>query len=134
MENEISPEIHIFDKADNLETFQRGSTIFKAGEPRQYMYVVVDGEIDIYLHNVLVETVRQCGIFGEMALIDKEVRIATAVARTDCKLALIDENRFNFLIQQTPFFAIQVMRVLAKRLRKMNSLLQQDPKVKDDCL
>jgi CRP-like cAMP-binding protein len=134
MENEISPEIHIFDKADNLETFQRGNTIFKAGEPRQYMNVVVDGEIDIYLHNVLVETVRQCGIFGEMALIDKVVRIATAVARTDCKLALIDENRFNFLIQQTPFFAIQVMRVLAKRLRKMNSLLQQDPKVKDDCL
>jgi len=61
---------------------------------------------------------------GEMALIDSSARSATAVARTDCELIPVDDKRFMFLVQQTPFFAIHVMRVLADRLRKTNALLR----------
>ena len=129
MEKEVDCSIHIFDKTENLACFRTGVTIFKAGEQRKYMYVVVEGEVDIYINTVLCETVNPGGIFGEMALIEKDVRVATAVARTDCKLAQIDENRFNFLIQQTPFFALQVMRVLAKRLRKMNLQIQNTSQI-----
>jgi len=31
----------------------------------------------------------------------------------------IGERRFTFLVQQTPFFAIQVMRIMADRLRRL---------------
>jgi CRP/FNR family transcriptional regulator, cyclic AMP receptor protein len=117
-------DIHLFDKADNLEFYSAGTTIFKAGDLRKYMYVVVDGEVDLYVNNVLVETVERCGIFGEMALIEQDVRQASAIARTDCKVALIDENRFNFMIEKTPFFALKVMRILVKRLRNMNARIQ----------
>ncbi|HEU5100134.1 MAG TPA: Crp/Fnr family transcriptional regulator [Roseiflexaceae bacterium] len=58
------------------------------------------------------------GIVGEMALIDDRPRSATAVAATDCRLVPIDERRFTFLVQQTPMFALAVMRVMAERLRR----------------
>ena len=55
-----------------------------------------------------------------MALIEKERRTATAVAKTDAKIVSVDERRFLFLIQQTPNFALHVMRVLSDRLRRMD--------------
>ena len=58
-----------------------------------------------------------------MALIDTKPRSATATAVSACKLAPIDERRFLFLVQQTPFFALHVMRVMASRLRAMDDTL-----------
>ena len=57
-------------------------------------------------------------MFGEMALVDSEPRSAEAVARTDCKLVPINKKRFAFLVTETPFFALEVMQVMANRLRK----------------
>ncbi len=57
-----------------------------------------------------------------MALVDKASRIATAVAKTPVKLAVISEKRFLFLVEQTPYFALQVMKVMSDRLRRMNDL------------
>ena len=59
----------------------------------------------------------------EMALIDAEPRSATATACGHCKVARVDERRFTFLVQQHPFFALHVMRVLAARLRHMDDTL-----------
>lgn len=52
-----------------------------------------------------------------MALIDRSVRSAAAIARTDCILAPINATRFTHMVQETPIFALQVMRVLVERLR-----------------
>ena len=61
---------------------------------------------------------------GEMALIDHGPRSATVTASTDCTLAEIDEKRFLFLVQQTPMFALSVMRLLSQRLRRMNAMIK----------
>jgi CRP-like cAMP-binding protein len=45
------------------------------------------------------------------------------VATTRCEFVAIDEKRFQYLVQQTPYFATQVMRVMAERLRAANDLL-----------
>jgi CRP-like cAMP-binding protein len=55
-----------------------------------------------------------------MALIEREPRTPTAVARTECEVVPIDERRFRFLVQQTPMFALEVLRVMSSRLRKAN--------------
>ena len=47
-------------------------------------------------------------------------RVATATAQTACRVAEIPEKRFLFLVQQTPYFSLQIMRVMAERLRRMN--------------
>jgi len=71
----------------------------------------------------IIYSIGSGGILGEMALIDTQLRSATAVAQTDCKLVPINEKRFVFLVQQTPFFAIEVMRIMAERLRNMDARL-----------
>jgi CRP-like cAMP-binding protein len=61
-----------------------------------------------------------------MAMVDGHPRVASAVARTDCKLCPIDQKRFQFLVQQTPYFAIEVMRVLVERLRRTDQLVEAE--------
>ena len=53
-----------------------------------------------------------------MALIDHAPRSASAIASADSRLAAIGEKRFTYLVQQTPYFALEIMHVLADRLRK----------------
>jgi CRP-like cAMP-binding protein len=114
----------MFQKQIDVQSFPAGEPIFCQGDPRTFMYVVNRGEVEIKVGNKTVEIVERGGIFGEMAMIDGSARTATAIARTDCKLVPIDEKRFQFLVQQTPHFAIEVMRVLAGRLRRVDQLIQ----------
>ena len=98
-----------------------GDFLFREGDKRDKMYVLLEGEMDIRLGDYVVETARRGALIGEMALIDDSPRAANAVAKTACRLATIDKRRFHFLIQQHPQFATHVMKELADRLRHMNA-------------
>jgi CRP/FNR family transcriptional regulator, cyclic AMP receptor protein len=114
---------NIFEK-DALPVFYpAGSTIFEIGQPRDVMFVVQEGEVEIRIGSKTVETVAVDGFFGELALIDGGTRTATAVAKTDCNLVPINEKQFLFMVQETPFFAVSVMRTLAGRLRRIDRQL-----------
>jgi len=101
-------------------SFAPGQSIFRAGDQGEAMYIVVEGEVEILDGSVLLETSGQGSIVGELALIDDEPRSATAVAKTDCRLVAVDRRRFQYMVQETPLFALSVMKVLADRLRKKN--------------
>jgi len=98
--------------------FETGDVVFAEGDKGDKMYVVRSGEVEILRDGHVVETLAPGGIFGEMALIDGSPRAATARAKTACELAPITEKSFLFLVHETPFFAIAVMRTLAERLRR----------------
>lgn len=55
-----------------------------------------------------------------MALVDAEPRSATAIARTDARVARVTKDEFVFLVHEHPTFALQVMSVLADRIRRAN--------------
>jgi CRP-like cAMP-binding protein len=112
--------LELFRKETDTQAFAAGETIFSKGDPGTAMYVVVEGEVDLWIGEERVETLVPGEPFGEMALIEHAPRIATAVARTPCRLVEVPEKRFLFLVQQTPYFSLQIMRVMAERLRKMN--------------
>ena len=99
---------------------EKGSIIFSEGDPGDVMYALVEGEVEIRVNGYSVHVVKEGEVFGEMAMIDKKPRSASAVATTDCKLVVINEQRFNFLLAQTPMFVTQIMKVMADRLRYMN--------------
>ena len=101
-----------------------GNLILKAGEPSAVMYVLIAGEAEIRLGDQALQQVGPGALLGEMALIDHAPGSADVVAISDCRLVAIDERRFRFLIQQTPNFALEVMKVIAQRLRNMNQRLQ----------
>lgn len=103
--------------------YTAGTTIMREGEPRSHMFYLHKGKAAVVARGHEVEQVEEGGIFGEMAMIDYGPRSASVVAATDCEAVAIDEKLFLLLVRQTPFFAIDVMRTLVRRLRAMNDLL-----------
>ena len=103
--------------------FKAGDVIFREGDPARELFIIQSGEIEIRLGNRVLETLPQYSIFGEMALIDSSPRSATAIAVMDVKLVSVSEKQFLFLVSNTPFFALYVMRIMARRLRQANRAL-----------
>jgi CRP-like cAMP-binding protein len=107
----------MFKDAKYLETFESGEMIFEQGDPGDFMYVFVEGEAEIILRGKVLNTLTLGDIFGEMALIDNRPRSAAAKAAAHTKLAPVDRFGFTYYVQHSPFFALDVMEIMAERLR-----------------
>jgi len=110
--------LSLFQNTDNVQEFEPGTTILAEGTPGNVMYSILQGEVEARVGEQLIEVMGPGDILGEMALIDAQARSATVVAKSACRLALVNEKRFLFMVQETPYFALHVMRVLAERLRR----------------
>ena len=113
--------VNIFKNADTSERYAAGDVIFAAGDPGDRFYVVREGTVTLSANGRSLEDVGPGGIFGELGVLERAPRSATATAATDCDLVPLDERSFVFHVSQTPFFALTVMRVLADRLRRESS-------------
>jgi len=118
--------LNLFSHAENIQTFAAGETIFAEGTTGREMYVVLEGSVDIRVGNKTLDVTGPGGIFGEMALIDSNARSATAIAKDDCTLAIVDERQFLRMAEQTTLFTLNVMQILAGRLRRMDAMLSVD--------
>ncbi len=98
--------------------YPAGMVIFRDGERADRMFVVVEGEVEIRHGDRLLEVVGPGGVLGEMSLVDSSPRSADAYAKTDCMLAGINRDQFVSLVQKTPLFALEVMALMADRLRR----------------
>jgi CRP/FNR family transcriptional regulator, cyclic AMP receptor protein len=116
---ETKTKVSIFKFVKEVETFPAGATLLREGEPGDVMYVIRDGEVEVVLNGEVIETIGPDGILGEMALIDNAPRSATAVAKTEVHAVAVDANTFMRYVSHTPFFALQVMRVMNERLRRL---------------
>jgi CRP/FNR family transcriptional regulator, cyclic AMP receptor protein len=106
-----------------VKEYKAGEVIFTEGDAGAEFFVIQSGKVDIRLGNRTLGSLGDRDIFGEMALIDTSPRSATAVAATDVKIVPIGEKQFLFLVSQTPHFALNVMRTLARRLRGQNAAM-----------
>jgi CRP-like cAMP-binding protein len=115
--------IDLFKNDKNFIVIPAGEVIFQQGGVADRLYAIVEGEVEIWIDGKLLDTTGAGGIVGEMALISASPRSATAIAKTECKLVPVDEKRFTFLVQQTPYFAISVMKIMVERIRKLDALV-----------
>jgi CRP/FNR family transcriptional regulator, cyclic AMP receptor protein len=106
-----------------IREYKAGDIIFREGDPATELFIVKSGSVEIRLGNRVLGTLPERSIFGEMALIDPGPRSATAVAATDAAIVPVGEEQFLFLVSRTPHFALNVMRVLVRRLRTSNLLV-----------
>lgn len=106
-----------------LQTFQADEKIFIQDDDGAHMYVVRSGRVNIVASGTILENVGPNGIFGELALLDGSPRSATAVALEPTEVAVIDERAFLYMVEKDPKIALQLLRRLAERLRRMNQSL-----------
>jgi CRP-like cAMP-binding protein len=69
-------------------------------------------------------TFREGDIFGEMALIEKKPRSATAIALKPCRMLVMNEALLDTMIENNPDFAKKMIRILSERIRKANLIIQ----------
>jgi CRP/FNR family cyclic AMP-dependent transcriptional regulator len=100
-----------------------GAALFRAGEEGHQMYVLSTGTAEVIVNDRVVETLQHGSVIGEVSMLLPGPHSASVIAVTACEFVAVDEKRFQFLVQQTPFFATQVMRMMAERLLKTNQMV-----------
>lgn len=108
-------------------TFEPGMAIVKEGNTGTHMYIILEGEAKVTKKgrdgDVELARLGAPDSFGEMALIDKEVRSATVTAEGFCVLVRLDDRA----IEAKPEIGLKVFRniagVLCERLRGADELL-----------
>lgn len=134
-DNESLKDSAVFDKklldklVDELDDSARtrypaGKVIMQEGQAGVFMYVVLQGTVEIAIRNSVVGRIGAGGMFGEMALITRAERVASAVAKTDCVLLAINRNVFLELVGTNPKFAIALLSSVGNRARYVASLHQ----------
>lgn len=117
----------LFRNDHDTQDFAAGTVIFETGTAGEYFYIIQTGEVEVQFHGQPLTVLGEGEPLGEMAVIAPGTpRSATAIAKTDCRLVVIDQKRFTFLIQQNPYFAIEVMKTLAERLTQTTQKLESE--------
>lgn len=117
--------LQFFRGAGKLEEVPGGKTFFNENDKSSglfskgdRMYLLLDGEVGLMAKGQFVGLVRPGAIFGEMALLAKAPRTASAMAKVPCKALSLGEKEFNTALQKTPEFALMMMAVMVERLRQ----------------
>jgi uncharacterized membrane protein len=103
--------------------------LFRAGEPGESLYVVRKGEVELYIKDtagqkIVLNVAREGEIFGELALLDRGARTATAVAQVDSELLELDRDGLLLLFQRTPAAGIRLLAAMGHMTRKADELLR----------
>ncbi|MCZ8156885.1 MAG: cyclic nucleotide-binding domain-containing protein [Leptospira sp.] len=105
-----------------------GKIIFKEGEMNNSMYIILQGNVEIYFtvnnSQTRLAIMKPGDFFGEMALFSSNPRSATARTITAADLATIESKQQleNFLVKN-PKFAAKMVSIMADRLARTNELL-----------
>jgi len=131
----IDPEIlREFDSEANWLRLAGGETLFAQGDPPDYLYVVIHGRLEVIVESERAgqEVVEQIGpgaCVGEMALLTDEPRSATVRAIRDSELVRLSKDEFNLLLDRHPRGAVEIARMLVRRLRQTTTRKASDRRI-----
>ena len=125
-------ELNVISSYMNFFEIEKGRFLFKEGDEGNFICFVVKGGIDIIKktgagEERTIATIHRGASLGEMTVIDKTRRSASAKAKTDATLLILSEKNFNTLLDKHPRIGIKVLkgltRILSLNMRRTSSLL-----------
>ena len=93
----------------------------REGDPGESIFVVLRGEAGVRKGDAEIASLGAGEHFGEMALVDRTPRLASAVAESDCELLAINRNVFLELVKHSRRFAASLLSAVSERARFMAS-------------
>jgi len=112
-----------------VKAYEPGQVIFKEGDTGEHMFIIIQGEVEIRKRTSMdtartLSTFKPGDVFGEMAIIEKKPRSATAIATKASRMLVMNEPLFLAMIERNPDFARKMILVLSERIRKSNLMIQ----------
>ncbi|MGH7320802.1 MAG: cyclic nucleotide-binding domain-containing protein [Candidatus Rokuibacteriota bacterium] len=125
-----TPRLKLIAYTAEVIRFEPGEVIVKQGDPADAVYIVAEGEAEVWLadaegNSLQLGTMGRHTLFGEIAVLCKGRRTSTVRAKDPVVAFKISANVFLDLVRQSPEIGMQVMTVLAQRLERTTALLQQ---------
>jgi CRP/FNR family cyclic AMP-dependent transcriptional regulator len=133
-------EVKLFELLDDQESeslcalmetlhFDKGDTIFNAGDAGDSIYIVRSGRVEVYIenyegHKIILRENEQGDVFGDISLLDGGPRTATAVAIEDTEVLSLDRDNLLELVTKHPHAGLDLLTVMGRRLRATNELLR----------
>ncbi len=107
----------------------KGQTLFDAGDPGDSLFIVVTGEIELFIKDtvgqkIVLHTAQPGDMFGELAMLDSGPRTATALALIDSEVLVLDRDDLTLLFQRKPETALHMLASLTGLTRKADALLR----------
>src|SRR6202035_5254632 len=111
-------------------TLKRGATLFSKGDPGNSLVAVISGTVKISVsspdgRNAILNLIGAGEIFGEMSVLDGQVRSADAIANTNCEIFIIDRREFLPFRRSQPELAMKFIELLCTRLRWTSDQVEQ---------
>ena len=118
---------HLIEQMETVR-YPRGTTIFDEGEPGDRLYIITSGKIKLARHapdgrENLLSVMGPSDMFGELSIFDPGPRTSSAVCVTEVTCATMDSTMLRTWIDSHPEISQQLLRVLARRLRRTNASL-----------
>jgi len=125
-------ELQVLAELSRARLFAAGDHVFREGDAGDALFVLAQGEVEVVARSASGEELPLAVLappeaFGEMSLIDREVRSATVRARMDCVTLQLGAENFTAFRNRSrdgfTLFLVNVSRVLSSRLREANRRL-----------
>jgi len=101
--------------------FPADYTIFTEGEEGKSLYIVVSGLVRVHIGDRDLAQLKQGACFGEMSLFDAEPRSASVTTLEECECLMLTQLQLYDAIEETPGIAVNIIRLLSRRIRELNS-------------
>ncbi len=104
-------------------SFPENYSIFKEGQEGRSLYIVVSGQVRVHLSDRDLAKLDKGACFGEMSLFDAEPRSATITTLEPCECLMLTQMQLYDAIDETPGIAVNIIRLLSRRIRELNQKL-----------
>ncbi len=104
-----------------IQRYAKGDVIISEGIISNNAYVIIEGEVEVSKKvdkkTVILNTLKEGDVFGEMGLLAQSLRSANVVATTDVTIGIIDKETFDNMIQNLPKDVRSIILALVDRLQ-----------------
>ena len=109
-----------------VRTFAAGERIFSSGESGDCMFGLLEGVVQLSWNGDAAHEEIQAGdVFGAGALVTSDHhRYGNATALNDCRILVMNREKFLFAVQEAPMFAIELLGSIDERLRRIKDSLR----------
>ena len=116
--------------------YQNGEIIVQQGELGDCMYVVQQGQVEVYIENqgkeIRLALLGEGELFGEMAIFENEERSANVRADGPARLLTVDKKNFLKRVHQDPSLAFRLMQKMSHTIREMNFEIARLKSIKNE--